>query len=90
MAEVTDEELQLQVDRAAGRKGFAGKVADVFDPSTRKNAEAAKKELEERRKKRQAAPAAPAAPAKEFVFKKGGSVRGDGAAQRGKTRGRMV
>lgn len=89
MDDISDEELQIRADRVARRKGFAGKVADLFDPTARKNAEAAKKELEVRRKKREAAPAAPAAPVKEFVFKKGGTVRGDGVAQRGKTRGRI-
>jgi len=44
------------------------------------DAEAARKAAEEEAKK----------PKKEFVFKKGGAVRGDGVAQRGKTRGRMV
>jgi hypothetical protein len=92
MKSATDEELEVLRSRAAGRTGLKGKIADMFDPMTRKRAVEAEEEIKRRQAERNkpAAPVAPAAPAKEFVFKKGGMVRGDGCATKGKTKGRFV
>lgn len=92
MKNATEEEMDLAERRAANRKGATGAIADFFDPSTRKAAEAAKME-----RARRAAEAAANArkqaepPPKEITFKRGGAVkaRGDGIASRGKTRGTM-
>lgn len=98
MAELTDEQLQRDADYVKGRTGLGGKVADLFDPGARKRADSAQQELKRREMQRQQEAAAEAERQKaqrqtqQITFKKGGAVksRGDGKAQRGKTRGRFV
>lgn len=89
MKDKTDEELEIVRSRAAGRTGLKGKLSNLIDPGTQQRANEAAAEMRRRAMEQQKPKEAPAAP-KEFVFKKGGLVRGDGCAQRGKTRGRMV
>lgn len=81
-ADKTDEELEVRASRVKNRKGFAGKVADLFDPGTRKDATAAEEEI--RRRKAAQPPAQPASAPKELQFKKGGAVKGWGKARGGK------
>lgn len=98
-AKMSDEELQKQQDSAKARTGLLGKVADFFDPTTRKNADAAAVEAKRRAAQKaadeKAATETEAAKKKvgEIGFARGGAVkakRGDGIAQRGRTRGKVV
>lgn len=66
--------------------GMAGKAAKTLEETP------AKREKQFEDKPPVAPESATQKPQKDFVFKRGGAVkaRGDGVAQRGKTRGRMV
>jgi len=87
MTNATDEELEIRKNAVKGRTGFAGKVADFFDPTTRKQANAAQQEMDRRKSTKKETTGD--SPVKEITFKKGGSVgrRGDGIVQRGRTKG---
>lgn len=87
--DLTDEELELRVNRVRGRTGVMGKLADIVSPAPRKLATEAEIEIKKRSDTRKK-PDEPATPVKEIIFKKGGHVRGDGCAVRGKTKGRFV
>lgn len=71
---------------------FKGMMPESASVKADKKA-AAEAEVERRRRATEAAEAAErdkaTAKVKEITFKKGGSVRGDGIAQRGKTKGRQ-
>lgn len=80
----TDEQLEVERSRpTSGRKAAQAAEAEL------QGREAARRTAE--RMRQQAQPPAPeATPSTSgFQFKKGGRVRGDGLAQRGRTKGRM-